>query len=151
MLTDDQKERVRQWAASGDSLSEIHRKIGEELEISMTYLDARLLVSELEVSLNKPEVEPNENSEQDSGTEATEAVSGEPSQGGVDVSLDAMTQPQAMVSGKVTFSDGGRASWYVDQMGQLGLDPETEAYQPSEDDVMTFQTQLQQLLKTQGF
>ena len=147
MLTDDQKNTVRQWAAAGDSLSEIHRKISDELGITMTYFDARLLVSELEVSLNKPEEEEvDQDSEETSdGMPTEEAVPG-----GVDVTLDSVTQPQAMVSGKVTFSDGGRASWSVDQMGRLGLDPETESYQPSEDDVMAFQTQLQQLLKTQG-
>ena len=113
----------------------------------MTYFDARLLVSELEVSLNKPE-------EEEVGQDSEETSDGMPTEeavpGGVDVTLDSVTQPQAMVSGKVTFSDGGRASWSVDQMGRLGLDPETESYQPSEDDVMAFQTQLQQLLKTQG-
>ena len=51
-------------------------------------------------------------------------------QGDVDVVVDSLAQPHAMVSGKVTFSDGKRATWYVDQMGRLGLDPEEEGLSP---------------------
>ena len=60
MLTDEQKQSVRLWAQGGDSLSEIHKKIAEELGVTMTYFDARLLVAELEVSLNPPEEEADE-------------------------------------------------------------------------------------------
>ncbi|NCF87363.1 MAG: hypothetical protein GWQ05_18610 [Verrucomicrobiaceae bacterium] len=151
MLTDDQKETVRHWAAAGDSLSDIHGKIGQEFGITITYFDARMLVSELELSLNKPEAKQDEEPEQDDDVSSANSLDEKPIPGGVDITLDSMTQPKAMVSGKVTFSDGGRASWYVDQTGRLGLDPESESYQPSEDDVMAFQTQLQQILKSQGF
>ena len=104
-----------------------------------------------ETSFADEEAKQDEEPEQDDDVSSANSLDEKPIPGGVDITLDSMTQPKAMVSGKVTFSDGGRASWYVDQTGRLGLDPESETYQPSEDDVMAFQTQLQQILKSQGF
>lgn len=152
MLTDDQKETVRQWAQEGAGLNEIHTKISSELGITMTYFDARLLVSELEVSLNKPEAIPDDTEDAEEGAQENPSGQADDILGGkeVEIEVDSLTNPNAMVSGKVTFSDGVRAAWYVDQMGRLGLDPEKEGYQPSEEDVMSFQAKLQGALKAQG-
>lgn len=154
MLTDEQKATVRQWAQDGASLGEIHKRLGEELAIQMTYLEARLLVSELEVSLDKPEDDRSEADSDASDTTEHGALAQDPDEilggGAVNVSVDSIAQPHAMVSGQVTFSDGKRASWYVDQMGRLGLDPEEPGYRPSEDDLMTFQQQLQETLRKEG-
>ena len=152
MLTDDQKETVRQWALEGAELNEIHAKIASELGITMTYFEARLLVSDLELSLNKPE-EPEDQPEitDDPAPQEASPVPEGALGGDVAIEVDSVAQPNAMVSGKVTFSDGVCAAWYVDQMGRLGLDPEQEGYQPSEEDVMAFQTKLQGALKSQGF
>ena len=56
-----------------------------------------------------------------------------------------------MVSGKVNFSDGKSADWYLDQMGRLGLVPKEQGYKPSEEDLMDFQTELQSELAKLGF
>ena len=146
MLTDEQKQSVRLWAQGGDSLSEIHKKIAEELGVTMTYFDARLLVAELEVSLNPPEEEADEATVEEAPEPETASEDGE-----IRVTVDTVALPHAMVSGKATFSDGKRAAWYVDQMGRLGLDPEDEDFHPSQEDVVAFQTKLQQVLKSQGF
>jgi hypothetical protein len=56
-----------------------------------------------------------------------------------------------MISGKVTFSDGQKAEWYLDQMGRLGLNPDQVGYRPSEQDVLAFQVELQRLARSQGY
>jgi hypothetical protein len=68
----------------------------------------------------------------------------------VSVSLDELAVPGAVVSGKVTFSDGQRAMWYLDQMGRLGLDPDVAGYRPAREDVGDFQRQLSVLLRKSG-
>ncbi len=60
-------------------------------------------------------------------------------------------KPGTMISGKVTFSDGENAAWYMDQTGRLGLDPSTIGYRPTERDVLAFQVELQRLARTQGY
>jgi hypothetical protein len=170
MLSDDQKETIRKWAAEGAKLGEIHRRIGEEFDVNMTYLEARMLVSDLQVSLDRREAasaeDDNSDDTPDPATLGEERASESgfpdeddvpdpfaPSSGdpaNVTVSVDQITQPQAMVSGRVTFSDGKQGAWYIDQMGRLGIDPDEAGYRPDQDDVMAFQTQLQETLRSKG-
>ena len=65
--------------------------------------------------------------------------------------VDQLTRPGALVSGKVTFTDGKSAEWYLDQMGRLGLVPKGQGYKPSQDDLMDFQAELQSELARLGF
>jgi len=50
-----------------------------------------------------------------------------------------------VISGKVTYSDGKIPSWYFDQMGQLGLNPEEEGYTLTLEVVAVFQVELRDL------
>jgi len=71
--------------------------------------------------------------------------------GGVSLMVDQVTRAGAVVSGRVTFSDGKRAEWHLDQMGRLGLVPAEKGYKPSQSDVMDFQVALQNELAKLGF
>ena len=55
-----------------------------------------------------------------------------------------------MISGRVTFSDGQKAEWYLDQTGRLGLNASTPGYRPSKQDVMDFQMELERLAQSHG-
>jgi hypothetical protein len=55
------------------------------------------------------------------------------------------------VSGSVTFSDGVRAQWSLDQTGRLGLAGVKPGYRPNQTDVQEFQLALQKELAKQGF
>jgi hypothetical protein len=66
------------------------------------------------------------------------------------VGVDTVTRPGFMMSGKVTFSDGQKAAWYIDQYGRPGLAPETPGYRPSQADVMDFQAALESELAKSG-
>ncbi len=50
-LTPDQKQAVSNWVAAGDSLSQIQKKLAEQFQISMTYMDVRFLVDDLNLAL----------------------------------------------------------------------------------------------------
>jgi hypothetical protein len=70
---------------------------------------------------------------------------------GVSVSVDQIAKPGAVVSGKVTFSDGQTADWYLDQTGRLGVVPKQAGYKPSAADVQDFQLALQQEVAKLGY
>ncbi len=70
--------------------------------------------------------------------------------GGVSVTVDELTRPGAVVSGKVTFSDGNTAAWQIDQTGQLGLIPTKTGYRPPASDVQPFQMALENELSKLG-
>ena len=60
---------------------------------------------------------------------------------------DEIVIPGMMFSGKVSFSDGEKALWYVDEAGRLGLDPDTAGYRPIQEDIIAFQNELKQMLR----
>jgi hypothetical protein len=70
---------------------------------------------------------------------------------GVWVSVDQIARPGAVVSGRVTFSDGNQAAWYLDQTGRLGLVPEQAGYRPPQADLQQFQSALDSELTRLGF
>ncbi len=170
-LDDQQKEIVRQWIQEGLQLNEIQKKLVDELDITMTYMDLRFLISDLEVTPKDVEKEeepeeseePEEISAQGPADEAPdvtpppspvqqESGAGAPAENGgsVSVTVDTLTRPGYAISGKVTFSDGKKAEWFIDQMGRPGINPEEEGYRPSQEDVMKFQVELQNILSKSG-
>ena len=173
-LTEDQITTIKSWIESGDDLGKIQNQINESFDINLTYLETRFLLSDLKIELNEDEEEeeeepvdetPDEIQDSDNVTENTEdpeqqeIPSGDPEKEeteegaqptNINVSVDSITQPQCVISGKVTFSDGQLASWWFDQMGQLGLNPNQEGYTPSREDVAVFQVELRKVLAEQG-
>ena len=71
--------------------------------------------------------------------------------GGVTLELDRLVRPGFMASGTVAFSDGVSGKWALDQMGRLMLETPQKGYKPSQEDVMSFQRELQLQLQRQGY
>jgi hypothetical protein len=71
--------------------------------------------------------------------------------GGVTLELDRLVRPGFMASGTVAFSDGVSGKWALDQMGRLMLETPQKGYKPSQEDVMSFQRELQAQLQRQGY
>jgi hypothetical protein len=71
--------------------------------------------------------------------------------GGVILELDRLVRPGFMASGTVAFSDGVSGKWALDQMGRLMLETPQKGYKPSQEDVMSFQRELQMQLQRQGY
>ncbi|HSP42532.1 MAG TPA: hypothetical protein VLO11_06660 [Luteolibacter sp.] len=137
---------LKQLAARGGTMYDLQRHLKDEFGISITYMDTRFLVLDLGIELLE------ETKEQPKEEAKPETDAGTPAPAGkVSVTLDSLTLPGALVSGKVTFSDGETAVWMLDQMGRPGLDPDTAGYRPGEADIMEFQAQLRTLLQKSGF
>jgi hypothetical protein len=159
-LTDEQKQAIAQWAADGATLNDIQARLKEEFALVYTYFDTRLLVMELGVTIQDkkrsasaptPEPEPTpgpaDAPDEDAYVNDDDDFAAHAPAGNVSVSLDSLTIPGTMVSGKATFSDGITVSWYLDQQGRLGLRDAPPAYQPPPQDIPSFQQQLQKLLR----
>jgi hypothetical protein len=76
---------------------------------------------------------------------------GAPASGAVTVTVDQLTRPGALVSGKAKFSDGKTAEWFLDQAGRLALAPGEKGYKPPAADLQEFQIALQSELQKLGF
>lgn len=164
-LTSEQKEAVAAWVAAGSTLNEIQDRLKSEFGVVLTFMDTRFLLSDLGLTLKPPageaeepaaaaedefaEVLPETEGEDQAPPPDVEAGQPAPPAGParVVVTVDAVTLPGTMVSGKVTFSDGVKGGWYLDQMGQLGLTGIDRGYQPPEADVVAFQRELQRALR----
>ncbi len=160
-LDEAQRKRVAQWVAEGLKLSEIQNRLASELGVRMTYMEVRLLVDDLKLTLKDPE--PAKAAE----SPLTAAAPPPPAQkrpgpaaptpepaaggGGVSVTVDQLARPGALVSGKVTFSDGQRAEWYMDQTGRLGIVAQQTGYRPPAADLQEFQAALETELAKMGF
>jgi hypothetical protein len=159
-LDEAQRQRVTAWVLQGAKLSEIQTRLAEEFKIKLTYMEVRFLVDDLKLKLKDPEppkvVEPPATAKpaSDASSPAAKLPGDEvPPPGGrkVSVSVDQITRPGAIVSGKVTFSDGQNAEWYLDQTGRLGVVPKQPGYKPTQADVQQFQLALQQEVAKLGY
>ena len=139
-LTPEQKDALKQWAAEGASMSDLQRHLKEDFGHTLTYMDTRFLILDLGIELVETP-KPEEKKEEKPALVPT---------GHVTTTMDSLTLPGAMVSGKVTFSDGETGVWMLDQTGRPGLDPDTEGYRPTQEDIMAFQTQLRDLIQKSG-
>jgi len=163
-LDEAQRKKVAEWIAQGLKLSEIQTRLVSELGLQMTYMDVRFLVDDLKLvpkdaepakTLNSslaasPNKEPKAGA-QASQTPGPTAPVPPGSSGTVSLAVDQLARPGAVVSGKVTFTDGNRADWYIDQSGRLGLVPQQAGYRPPAGDLQQFQVALESELSKLGF
>lgn len=150
-LTSEQHAAVQQWASEGATLNDIQQRLKQQFSLSITYLEARLLMLDLEVKVHdkpreKPPADPAPAPEPLPPSDtARDGVSG------IKIAFDDLAIQGAMVSGKVTFTDGKTAAWYIDQMGRLGMRAPEPGYQPPPNDVPAFQQELDRVLAQAGF
>lgn len=142
-LSDEQKSALHAWAAEGASIADLQKRLKEEYGLAITYMDARFMVLDLGIELK------------DSPKETPKPAEDLPAKpvptGVVTVTMDSLALPGALVSGKVTFSDGETAIWMLDQYGRPGLDADTPGYRPSQEDIIDFQKQLSELVRKSGY
>jgi hypothetical protein len=163
-LTPEQKAAVSTWVAAGDSLYTVQKKLSDEFKVSMTYMDVRFLVDDLNLQLKDPAPKADAN---DVGKAApapekkgfiekakeklglgdnadAAADEADAAAGAVRVAVDKVTLiPNAMASGTVTFSDGVTGKWVVDNQGRPGLmEVSQPGYRPSPADAQAFMQEL---------
>jgi hypothetical protein len=163
-LTPEQKQAVSAWVAAGDNLYAVQKKLAEVLKVSMTYMDVRFLVDDLNLELKDPAPKADASdvskapAPKAAAPEAAAAVSGDeefpadavpPTGGAVHVTVDKVNlNPNAMATGSVTFPDGVSAKWMVDLQGRPGLvDVSKPGYRPSPADAQAFMQELSMALQ----
>jgi hypothetical protein len=150
-LSEEQRQRVSSWISEGAKLSEIQTRLNQEFGLKLTYMETRFLVDDLKLTPKDPEPPKTEKPPvQEEKKPAEKAPAQAAGPGEVSVSVDQIARPGAVVSGKVTFSDGQKAEWYLDQTGRLGVIPGQSGYKPSAADVQEFQMALQEQLQRLG-
>lgn len=137
-LTDEQKAQIAEWAAAGDQLNDLQKKMSEAFGSNITYMDTRFAIMDLGIELVKEE-EPEPEKEEEPKALVP--------QGYVDATVDGIVRPGFLASGKVVFSDGMNAVWGLDQMGRLSVDADDPAYQIDDEDMIAFQEVLRDKLK----
>lgn len=155
-LTDEQKEQVIRWIGEGQKLADVQRRLGEEFDVRLTYMEARFLIDDLKVTPHDAPEPPKSPITADfpAPTGASPVVASAdatpPAAGKIALIVDEITKPGTLVSGSVTFSDGGKADWYLDQTGRLGMNPAQPGYRPPDPDINEFQIALDRELTRLG-
>ena len=140
MTNDERKVIVRQLLKDGRTLSQIQDHLRNEKGDSITYMELRLLLSEMpdatlpEKELPKTVLPP-------------EPPVGAATGGKLSVSMDQMPAPGSMLSGYARFSSGAKAHWFLDEAGRLGMEPELGTGKPTPADMQEFTTELRRMLQ----
>lgn len=139
------KKIVAKHLNEGQTLNDIHKILSDEHSVKMTFMELRLLSSEIE-DMDWSQFDPKkEEPEEDENSEVNE-VSGEV-QSGTQIEMNKVQRPGAMMSGSVVFLSGVKGEWVIDQYGSLDLGLEDENQQPTEEDMEDFQITLRQKLQ----
>jgi len=143
-LNPSQLESLKSWTATGDSISDIQKKLQSEFGLNLTFMDTRFLLDDLELAIQSKEVEKEKS--KDDTLDITKQKPADSTQG-VQVEVSPIQEPGFLASGSVTFTDGIEARWYLNSAGQLELKGPTRGYRPPKEDVEDFQRKLYELLQ----
>ena len=156
-LENEVKMFVARELAEGISLSDIQNHINAEFKLNMTYMDVRILASDLDVDWqaldpnakkSEPAPEPvtqDESVPEQNAGEEIPAADGDAA-GDTVVEVSKLARPGMMLSGSVKFASGSTAEWYVDNMGRLGLE-NLVGEKPTQEDVEKFQIELDKAVR----
>jgi hypothetical protein len=150
-LDEKQRQAITKWIDEGLKLSEIQKRIESDFGMRVTYLDVRLMIDDLKLQPKDPPPPPKLVVPATPGVPAADFGPGAAAPSNVSVSVDQLTKPGALVSGKVKFSDGKSADWFLDQTGRLGLAHAEKGYKPPAADLQDFQITLQNELQKLGY
>jgi membrane protein involved in colicin uptake len=149
-MDDKTKLFIAELLNEGVSLSNIQKRLHSEMGSKITFLELRLLASELEQvdwTKQKADVEAAA-AEKKAAEEKAKAEKAKAADCNADgktvVELSKLKRPGAVASGSVKFGSGATADWILDQTGRLGL--ENNVGKPNETDVQEFQEELQKML-----
>jgi len=155
-LDEAQRQKVAAWIADGATISQIQSRLASEPGLKLTYMEVRFLVDDLKLTPKDPEPPKVDAPVAEAAKPADKKSTPPPAgpagaTGGVSLTVDQLARPGAIVIGKVAFSDGQQADWYLDQTGRLGVLPKQQGYKPTAADVQQFQSALQSEIARMGF
>ena len=141
-VTAEQLEMVRRWAAEGVDLNGIQKRLSADCGVHMTYMDVRFLLLDhgIEIATTVAPV-PEKKAEEASAASAPAAPEEQApaaGQGGkLVVTLDELTLPGTLISGKVQFASGTRGGCQIDQLGRFAWNDLQG--QPTPEELQAFQ------------
>ena len=91
-LSPEQIQSIRTWAEEGLDLNAIQKRLHEDLNIKLTFMDTRFLLQDLDIRISQPEP------------------------------VDEITPPHALMAGKVLFKSGAQGAWDIDRTGRINWD-----------------------------
>lgn len=145
-LENDIKIFMASRIAEGISLSDIQNEVNEKFQLSMTYMDIRILAAGLDIDWQAKAAAKAEEEKKEEETAKEETVPAEapaaPADGQTVVEISKLMRPGTALSGSVKFASGSTADWYIDQTGRLGLE-NLVGNQPTQDDIQQFQIELE--------
>ena len=141
MTNEERKPIVALLLKEGRGLSEIQDYLRKEKGDSITYMELRLLLSEM------PDAKLPEKEIAKTPTPMPDAKPAEAAGGKLSISVDQTPAPGSMLSGYARFSSGAKAHWFLDEMGRLGVEPELGASKPTQKDMQEFTVELKRMLQ----
>lgn len=157
-----QLEAVKAWLAEGASLSDVQKRLKEQFNIAMLYLDLRMLVLDIGASVKEPpkKVEPTKPAVESSFSETDATISPPtdsldddelPDAPRIPITLDRIVQPGALVSGEAIFPGDQKIHWRLDRGGRLAIDQAPPNFAPTQEEALAFQQTLQDTLMKNGY
>lgn len=139
---------VRAWAGEGVDLNGIQKRLAGECGVHMTYMDVRFLLLDYGIEIaSAATAEPAKKEETAPAPEEAPV----PAEGQGDklvVTLDELTLPGTLISGKVQFPSGTKGGWQIDQLGRFAWNDLQG--QPTAEELQAFQMELTQILSRGG-
>lgn len=139
------KEIIRELLKKKASFSEIQKTLYNEHGETITFMELKLLTSELE-DIDWKKLNPESDKREDASPEKLPFFSKEDEQSvqeeeGTVVEISKLARPGAALSGSVKFNSGATADWVLDQFGRLRFENATG--RPTPEDLRGFQEELQ--------
>lgn len=135
------KEKIIKLYDNGLTLNQILDHLVKEDKLDVTFMEVRLVVSEIEdernLYSNEPEEEKEIEEEEEEIEEVPECV----------IEMNAILQPGAPLQGKAKFKSGRAMKFMMDQSGRIGIEP-IGTEQPNQDELKIFQQELIRQLKS---
>lgn len=146
-LENDIKIYMASRIAEEVSLSDIQNEVNAKFNLSLTYMDIRILASTLDIDWQakaaaKAEEAKKEAEEAAAAEEVPAEAPADDAPGQTVVEISKLMRPGTALSGSVKFASGSTADWYIDQNGRLGLE-NLVGSQPTQEDIQQFQVELE--------
>lgn len=135
-LTPEQKDTVATWIAAGDNLSAVQKKLREQFSVTMTYMDVRFLVDDLNLNLKDPpskaestdvsKVPPPSNAEKTKSRQAANPAGGDDDQTAMDepsAGADAMEDAEGGTLDEADAPPSDGASGVIVDVDKVTLNP----------------------------
>ncbi len=149
-VTAEQLDLVRRWAGEGVDLNGIQKRLAAECGVHMTYMDVRFLLLDHGIEIATASAPASAEKPGPAPAPAEEPVPAPQSvsEGKPVVTLDELTLPGTLISGKVQFASGTRGGWQIDQLGRFAWNDLQG--QPTPEELQAFQVELTQILSRGG-